>query len=437
MATYDENGNWIGTGSQGDGGPDDNYERFSAQQALATKYPNSVLTGPGQYGGDSTAKYFGYPTWKAYVESIQGPGAWTEASPGVDGGAATMAYTPTGGLQPMPEYNPKDHDFQNWLGAMTLMMGGGAALSGAGMLGGAAVGEMGALSGATSSVGGLSPETLTWLQSAGYAPEEIASIGSQFGAGGAITGIGAADVGFYGGGSEVAGGNVADYGRGADFDSLVSDYGVTPGGLQSTQLSPWEQIYQLWNGTPPTGVPGGNNGGNNPGVGSMVSGALSIGSGLYGLTQAEKLKKMAEIAAQKSDPFGMSGGRAMADQQLQALMADPSQVAAGDPAYKLRIQAAQRAMAPMGQNSGAMAVAGANASTDWYNQRLQQLGTLAGAGFSPAQGQSVGLQGIQAAAGLGSSAQAGIGYGVNTMLGGTNSNAALLAQLAALIKQRG
>lgn len=149
----------------------------------------------------------------------------------------------------------------------------------------------------------------------------------------------------------------------------------------------------------------------------LASPAMSVLSGINGLTQAQKLKKLAELAAKRSDPFGASGGRGVADEQLQALLRDPSGAAANDPAYKLRIQAAQRAMAPMGQNSGAMAVAAAGASTDWYNQRLQQLGGLAGAGFNPGTGESLNLQGQMGASDLMSRSLASVGFGLNSAFG--------------------
>ena len=124
---------------------------------------------------------------------------------------------------------------------------------------------------------------------------------------------------------------------------------------------------------------------------------IAIGSGVQGIVAGTEQQEQAKQAQEAANPWGTSGGYALAGQQLQDLMKDPTQVAATDPAYQLRIQGAQRAMGIYGQDSGAMSVAGANASTDWYNQRLQQLGALAGAGLNPAQAGQVGLQGGQAA----------------------------------------
>ncbi len=146
--------------------------------------------------------------------------------------------------------------------------------------------------------------------------------------------------------------------------------------------------------------------------------AMSVLSGLQGQQQARAMRK----AATRADPWGTSGGRAAASAQLQDLMSNPMAAAGRDPSYALRIQGAQRANAMYGQDSGAMAVAGANASTDWYNARLAQLGSLAGVGNASA-GQSNG----PAAADLYGSGLASIGYGITRATGG-GTTAELAAQ---------
>ena len=151
----------------------------------------------------------------------------------------------------------------------------------------------------------------------------------------------------------------------------------------------------------------------------IASPIMSIGSGLYGMSQADQLRKMAAMSGKRADPWGMSGGRSLADAQLQELMNNPGQVAARDPSYALRMQGAQRATAIQGQDSGAMSVAGANASTDWYNQRLAQLGGLAGATQNPAAGEQVSMSGQLGANDLASRSLASIGYGVTRGGGGT------------------
>ena len=161
-------------------------------------------------------------------------------------------------------------------------------------------------------------------------------------------------------------------------------------------------------------------GGFNPFSSGRDLGTLaSIGSGLYGLSNAAAMRGMAGNAMNRADPWGASGGRAGADAQLQALLRDPTGAAQNDPAFKLRMQAAMRANAPTGTNSGAMATAAANASTDWYNNRLSQLGAISGATVNPAQAQQLGLEGTGMANTLAGNSLASIGFGINNATGGS------------------
>lgn len=168
---------------------------------------------------------------------------------------------------------------------------------------------------------------------------------------------------------------------------------------------------------------------------SPISSALS---GVTGLQKQAELRRLSKLAMRQGDPWGTSGGRALADAQLQELLRDPSGVAQNDPAYKLGIQGAQRANAQFGQDSGAMSVAGANASTDWYNTRLAQLGGLAGTGFNPQGAAQIGIEGVSAANNLLSSSLGSIGYG----MAGSGAGAGGLTpqqqlQLIALAGRRG
>ena len=162
------------------------------------------------------------------------------------------------------------------------------------------------------------------------------------------------------------------------------------------------------------------------------SSLMSVGSGLYGMNEAQKMEALASRVGAQASPWDTSGGRGLAGTQLQDLMRDPTQLAQNDPAYQLRIQAAQRAMAPMGQGSGAMAVAAANASSDWLDQRMNQLGQLAGAQFSPASGGELTLKGTEAANDIRSRSLASIGYGITP-----NSNNATLDALRRMLSQGG
>lgn len=215
-------------------------------------------------------------------------------------------------------------------------------------------------------------------------------------------------------GAEGVLGSSADWGLGAEgfggegILGSAADWGLSGGG------SWWDTALQT------LGQLGGSGGAKGAGdsdgfLGDLMSIAkplMSIGSGIYGMTEADEMRQQAEESRRRADPWGTSGGRGLADAQLQELMRNPGQVAARDPSYELRMQGAKRANAIYGSDSGAMAVAGANASTDWYNQRLGQLGGLAGAAGSPVSGEQIGMSGQLGANDLASRGLASIGYGV-------------------------
>lgn len=148
--------------------------------------------------------------------------------------------------------------------------------------------------------------------------------------------------------------------------------------------------------------PGG--GGSSPGSGFAIS-PLSAGltgiSSLIGLTEAQKLKKLAagggaNSLQAKADPFGASGTRAIADEKTAALLRDPSSITTM-PGYEAGLQAVQRAGAANGWlGSGNMMASIAKFGNDFYSQALQQLSGIAGAGFNPASGAQVALQGTGA-----------------------------------------
>ena len=143
---------------------------------------------------------------------------------------------------------------------------------------------------------------------------------------------------------------------------------------------------------------------------------INVGTSVYGMSQAQALQQQALLAQQQANQWASSGGQALGVQQLQSLMTDPD--AANDPAYKLRIQAAQRAMAGYGQNSGAMAVAGANASTDWYNARMAQLANVAGAPGNATGAAQIGMYGTVASNNLMNQSLQGFGASIDNWFGG-------------------
>lgn len=232
--------------------------------------------------------------------------------------------------------------------------------------------------------------------------------------------------GSVGGGSEGFGGNSFDGGLDGPLGDSFSDQPWWNGGNDFSSVMPPGANTNLPASLNSTGMPPSLSGtsfaGSEPTLMqklkelySLASPALSIGSGLVNLFGARR-------GGAAADPFAASGGRALADSQLQALLRGDVD---NDPALRLRIRAAQRAMGSYGQNSGNMAVAAANASTDWYNQRLQQLGGLAGAGFNPAGAAGVRNQMQQQALGQ-------IGFGLNQAFGSNGMSPAMMAQLRSL-----
>ena len=208
---------------------------------------------------------------------------------------------------------------------------------------------------------------------------------------------------------------------GMDGAAAPTAGGVAAAGGKLTPLPPGGFAGAGVGGVSIPSVPGtaAPTGGFNPfSSGKDLNTLTSIGSGLYGLSNAAAMRGMAGNAMNRGDPWGASGGRAGADAQLQALLRDPTGAAQNDPAFKLRMQAAMRANAPMGTNSGAMATAAANASTDWYNNRLSQLGGISGASVNPGQAQQLGLEGTGMANTLAGNSLASMGFGLNTAMNG-------------------
>lgn len=147
---------------------------------------------------------------------------------------------------------------------------------------------------------------------------------------------------------------------------------------------------------------------------------LSIGSGIYGLNQANQMKQIAQQAAQLQDPFAPQ--RSQYQQQLSALMANPQSVSS-IPGYQAGLDAIIRSQAAAGYlGSGNMMNAMAQYGGQFYQQQLQNLMQLSGANVQPGGGSQL-IQGQQAAAGLTSSALGSIGYG------------ATLPQLTALLNR--
>lgn len=165
------------------------------------------------------------------------------------------------------------------------------------------------------------------------------------------------------------------------------------------------------------GGTGGGGSASGVGLGSLAS-LLSIGSGIYGLTQAQKLRKLVEAQANKADPWGASGGRDVAGGQLKDLLTNPNKIT-DMPGYEAGLQAVQRSMAANGYlGSGNMMTALAKYGGDFYNNAVAQLSGLAGANVNPGTAAGYVINGATSANDLASRSLASIGYGAT----GNNQN---------------
>lgn len=128
---------------------------------------------------------------------------------------------------------------------------------------------------------------------------------------------------------------------------------------------------------------------------SQVGTGLNIGSALYGMTQADQMKRLAMMQANKASPWQTAGGADLASQQLMALLSGQTDISTM-PGYKAGEQAVQRSMAAQGyQGSGNMMAALQQYGGNFYNNAVSQLGQLSGAQFNPASSGTLAMQGGQ------------------------------------------
>lgn len=151
-----------------------------------------------------------------------------------------------------------------------------------------------------------------------------------------------------------------------------------------------------------------------PGIGGGNSSPLSkifnIGSGVYGITQANELKRMAAKIAEQSDPFASSRGQYIS--QLNALMADPSGIV-NAPGYRAGEQAIMRRMAGQGYlGSGNMMKSLQDFGGNLFDQQIARLAQLSGAGVAPGSGTAAAASTYNSGAAALMSALNRIGYGL-------------------------
>ena len=150
----------------------------------------------------------------------------------------------------------------------------------------------------------------------------------------------------------------------------------------------------------------GVNGGNQ----SPLGRAFNIGSGLYGMMQANDLKKVASKIAEQSDPF--AGSRGQYIQQLNALMADPTQIV-NAPGYRAGETAVMRKLASQGYiGSGNMMKALQDYGGNIFDQQVARLAQLSGAGAAPGSGLAASANVLNSGSAAMMSALNRIGYGL-------------------------
>lgn len=179
------------------------------------------------------------------------------------------------------------------------------------------------------------------------------------------------------------------------YGYMPGEAGGMPGGIQDY----WRKLLQ--------GMKAGKGA---TGTGGAMRGYMGIGSGLYGLYQANQMKKLSQQAMDRSDPFGPE--RAQYAQRLRELYADPSGVQ-NLPGYKAGLQAVERKMASQGyNNSGNMMLALHDYGGRAFDSEANRLGTLAGAGMQP--DARAAIMARQGASDLTSRSLASMAFGANS-----------------------
>lgn len=149
-----------------------------------------------------------------------------------------------------------------------------------------------------------------------------------------------------------------------------------------------------------------------------ISGATSIGSSIYGLDQASKIRKQSNAIGNKPDP--LDAWRQQYAQQLAALQANPGSVT-NMPGYQFGMdqgsQALQRQMAQGGYTqSGNEKIAlqnyGQKYSSDFLNNEMARLAQLSGFQFPSTDNSRTSLQGNISASDIASRSLASMGYGM-------------------------
>lgn len=284
--------------------------------------------------------------------------------------------------------------------ALPEIVGGGEAAAGAGAFGtagaGSIAGDFAAGAGGVIDTAG-----------AGFGFPGTGSIAGDFAAGsGGVVDAGGGNAFYPMGGAPS---NV--YESGGTAPQYPGSYGAPPSGFTGPPLSaanPMAQMQQLMKG-----------------VGSMpwnsAGGAFNVGSGAYGMYQAQQMQQLMKQLQQQGDPFAQY--RSGYGAQLQQLMQDPSSITS-TPGYQFNLdqgtQALMRSQAAggtLGSGQGAMALQkyGQDYASGGFQQQLQNLMGLSGANVNPGQNANLQFMGNMANLNLQGNALNRIGYGSNQL----------------------
>lgn len=313
-------------------------------------------------------------------------------------------------LQGQPrEFKMESSASQNLKGlaAVAGMAAGGYLLGGATGAGATAAGT--AAGGVAPGAGAIAPLSSAPLATASLSPAltsmTLPTLGGAAAGGTTLAGLGAASAaGAAGaGGAATAAGSATVAGTQA-----ASLYGA---GMTGAQTSAFGTVAGLTGSNTLAALAAGTYGGASSilgGIGSFLSSGsgvrsiFDIVSGLYGL-------KLARDARDASDPFAPYRGAYA--QQLSELEANPNLITSR-PGYKAGIEAVTRNNAARGYaGSGNETAVLSRYGGEFFNNELNRLATLAGAGQAPGAG-------MFPAANLTGQSLASIGYGLAPFIGG-------------------
>lgn len=320
------------------------------------------------------------------IPSLESAGAAAGATGGAGGGFALPSWEAAGQsgmLQSLPGMTAAPGALSGADAAMAGFSGAGAGAGAAGAYG----------------LGGPSPDGLRIPGGAGSgSPYGLDSLGNQIG-------LRPETVA----GDPLSASTMGAGGASSGAASLGSQPGFLSQLSQGFSGNPLDILRSIMGGGGTSGASGGIFG--SP-LFNAASGISSVAQGIYGLSQADRLKKqMAQFAAQ-ADPNAPY--RADYAARLNALSRDPSSIYTM-PGWEAGSQAVQRSMAAQGYNgSGNTAIALQKYGGDFYNNAVAQLAALSGG--NSANAAAINAQGVVDSTNLTGQSINNLGFGAGKLL---------------------